>query len=52
MNQVLCECGFAVRDEDEDRVVEVVLQHVSATHPELAENVTPAVVRGWIELVS
>jgi hypothetical protein len=28
-----------------------VLQHVSVTHPELAENVTPGVVRGWIELV-
>lgn len=51
MNQVLCECGFSVRDEDEDRVVEMVLQHVSSTHPELVGNVTPAVVRGWIELV-
>ncbi|TWF75364.1 uncharacterized protein DUF1059 [Pseudonocardia hierapolitana] len=51
MNQVNCECGFSVRNEDEDRVVEVVLQHVASTHPELAENVTPAVVRGWIELM-
>jgi predicted small metal-binding protein len=51
MNQVNCECGFSVRDGDEDRVVEVVLQHVARTHPELAESVTPAVVRGWIELV-
>jgi predicted small metal-binding protein len=51
MNQVNCECGFSVRDEDEDRVVEVVLQHVASTHPELAESVTPAVARGWIERV-
>lgn len=51
MNQVLCECGFAARDEDENRVVEVVMQHVHSTHPELADNVTPAVVRGWIEVV-
>lgn len=51
MNQVNCECGFSVRDENEDRVVELVLQHVARTHPELAESVSPAVVRGWIELV-
>ncbi|HLU58196.1 MAG TPA: hypothetical protein VKZ81_22285 [Pseudonocardia sp.] len=51
MNQVNCECGFSVRDEDEDRVVEAVLAHVASTHPDLAPNVTPAVVRGWIELV-
>jgi predicted small metal-binding protein len=51
MNLVNCECGFSVRDENEDRVIGAVLQHVASTHPELAENVTPAVVRGWIELV-
>jgi predicted small metal-binding protein len=51
VNQVTCECGYYVRDNDEDHVVELVLQHVSAAHPELVETVTPAVVRGWIEIV-
>jgi len=51
MNQVNCECGFSARDEDEDRLVQGVLQHVASTHPELVENVTPSVVRGWIEVV-
>lgn len=51
MNQVSCECGYHVRDDDEDRVVDLVLQHVSSAHPELVEAVTPAVVRSWIEIV-
>lgn len=51
MNQVSCECGYSVRDEDEDRVVQTVLGHVSSDHPELVDSVTPQVVRGWIEVV-
>ncbi|MGI5129635.1 hypothetical protein ACQEVB_22700 [Pseudonocardia sp. CA-107938] len=51
MNQVSCECGYAVRDDDEEQVITTVLQHVSADHPELVGSVTPAVVRGWIEVV-
>jgi predicted small metal-binding protein len=51
MNQVLCECGFSARDEDETQVVEAVMEHVNRTHPELADAVTPVVVRGWIEVV-
>jgi hypothetical protein len=51
VNQVDCECGFRARDDDEDRVVELVLEHVSAKHPDLAETVTPLVIRRWIEQV-
>jgi hypothetical protein len=51
VNQVDCECGFRARDDDEDRVVELVLEHVSSSHPELAETVTPLVIRRWIEHV-
>jgi predicted small metal-binding protein len=49
--QVNCECGYAARDDDEDRLVKSVLEHVTASHPELVDQVTPDVVRGWIELV-
>lgn len=51
MNQVSCECGFSVQDPDEDRVVELTMQHVSAAHPDLVDSVTPGVVRGWVEVV-
>jgi predicted small metal-binding protein len=51
MNQVTCECGFAARAPQEDQVVDDVLAHVSADHPDLAPAVTPDVVRGWIEVV-
>jgi predicted small metal-binding protein len=50
-NQVSCECGYSVRDADEQRVVEQTLQHVRSDHPDLVATVTPDVVRGWIELV-
>ncbi|WP_219414493.1 hypothetical protein [Pseudonocardia nigra] len=51
MNQVSCECGFSARDDDEDRVADMTMQHVRASHPDLADQVTPDVVRGWVELV-
>jgi predicted small metal-binding protein len=51
VNQVSCECGYSVRDPDEERVVEETLQHVRSSHPDLVGSVTPEVVRGWIELV-
>jgi predicted small metal-binding protein len=51
MNQVSCECGYSVRDNNEDRLVELVLVHVQSTHPELTETITPDIVRSWIEIV-
>jgi predicted small metal-binding protein len=51
MNQVSCECGYSIQDKDEDRLVELVLQHVQSTHPDLIDTVTPDVVRAWIEIV-
>jgi predicted small metal-binding protein len=51
MNQVNCECGFSARDNNEDRVVDMTLQHVASAHPDLVGTVTPDVVRGWIEPV-
>jgi predicted small metal-binding protein len=51
VNQVSCECGYSVRDADEQRVVDKTMQHVESSHPDLVGTVTPDVVRGWIELV-
>jgi predicted small metal-binding protein len=51
VKQVSCECGYSVRDADEQRVVEQTLQHVATAHPDLVDTVTPDVVRGWVELV-
>lgn len=49
--QVSCECGYQAREDNEDTLVKTVLDHVHDTHPELVEQVTPDVVRGWIELI-
>jgi predicted small metal-binding protein len=51
MNKVSCECGFVTQDEQEQRVVDDVLAHVRSDHPDLVDNVTPDVVRGWIEVI-
>jgi predicted small metal-binding protein len=51
MNQVRCECGYATRSDAEQQVVDEVLAHVRQDHPDLVAQVTPDVVRGWIELV-
>ena len=51
MNQVTCECGFEARAGAEGQVVDQVLTHVRTDHPDLVAQVTPDVVRGWIELV-
>ncbi len=49
--QVSCECGYQVRDADEDALVRTVQRHVSDNHPELVDQVTPEMIKGWIELV-
>ena len=51
MNRVSCECGFQTEATEEQQVVDNVLAHVRSDHPDLIDNVTPDVVRGWIEVV-
>jgi predicted small metal-binding protein len=51
MNQVTCECGFEAKATGEGQVVDDVLAHMRSDHPDLVGQVTPDVVRGWIELV-
>ena len=49
--QVRCECGFTARGDTDDAVIETVLVHVAAEHPELADTETAEDIRGWIELL-
>jgi predicted small metal-binding protein len=49
--QVRCECGFTARGDTDDAVIEKVLVHVAAEHPELAGTETADDIRGWIELL-
>ena len=51
LHQVSCECGYQAREDDEAAVIRTVQQHVRDSHPELVDQVTPDVIRGWIELV-
>ncbi|MEV0715415.1 DUF1059 domain-containing protein [Asanoa sp. NPDC050611] len=49
--QVRCECGFVARGDTDEAVIALVLEHVAADHPDLAETETADDIRGWIELV-
>ncbi|MDT7697459.1 MAG: hypothetical protein QOI75_6829 [Pseudonocardiales bacterium] len=49
--QVKCECGYQAREDNEETLIKTVLGHVHDSHPELVDQVTPDVVRDWIELV-
>lgn len=49
-SQVICECGYVMRDDDEDRVVALVRDHIRTDHPELVDIATPDIIRTWIEI--
>jgi len=49
-SQVICECGYVMRDDDEDQVVALVRDHIRADHPELLDMATPETIRTWIEI--
>ncbi|WP_433364736.1 DUF1059 domain-containing protein [Actinoplanes sp. CA-142083] len=49
--QVRCECGFVARGDSDDAVIQLVLAHVAADHPDLVELETADYIRGWIELL-
>jgi hypothetical protein len=51
-SQVKCECGYVIRDDDEDRVVVLTRSHIGTDHPELLAAVTPEMIRTWIEVVA
>jgi predicted small metal-binding protein len=49
-SQVTCECGYVMRDDDEDRLVALVREHISTDHPALLDTATPEMIRTWIEI--
>jgi hypothetical protein len=49
--RVRCECGYTARGETDAVVIALVLAHVAADHPDLAETETADDIRAWIELV-
>jgi len=49
-SQVICECGYVMRDDDEDRVVALVREHIRTDHPEMLHMATPETIRTWIEI--
>jgi predicted small metal-binding protein len=49
-SQVTCECGYVMRDDDEDRLVALVREHISTDHPALLDMATPEAIRTWIEI--
>lgn len=49
---VICECGYVMRDDDEDRVVALVRDHIRTDHPELLDMATPETIRTWIEITT
>ena len=49
-NQVTCECGYVICDDDEDRVVALVRDHIRSDHPALLDMATPEMIRSWIEI--
>jgi predicted small metal-binding protein len=49
-NQVICECGYVIRDDDEEQVVAMVRDHIRADHPALLNMATPETIRTWIEI--
>ena len=49
-NQVTCECGYVMRDDDEDRVMALVREHIRTDHPALLEMATSEMIRTWIEI--
>ena len=46
---VRCECGFIVRGENENEVIEKVEAHVREQHPDLAGKISRDDIYGMIE---
>jgi predicted small metal-binding protein len=48
--QVTCECGYVMQEDDEDRLVALVRDHISTDHPDLLDMATSEMIRNWIEI--
>jgi predicted small metal-binding protein len=40
--RIVCECGYVIRGEDDERVVELGREHMRANHPAIAAVITAA----------
>jgi predicted small metal-binding protein len=49
--QVRCECGYTARGDTDEVVIDQILAHLAADHPELVGTETADDIRGWIELL-
>jgi predicted small metal-binding protein len=38
--RIVCECGYVIRGEDDERVVELGRAHMEANHPAIAAVIT------------
>ncbi len=50
--QVVCECGFVVRADTEQEVLEGIRDHMRADHPELLEKVSDEQILDWVEIIA
>ena len=51
LRQVRCECGYIARGRSDNEVTSLILAHIAADHPDLAESETAENIRTLIELV-
>ena len=49
--QIVCECGYIVRGDTEDEVVDLTLEHLRSDHPQLAAQITRDEIVALIEVV-
>ena len=47
--QINCECGYVVRGDSEQEVIDGARDHMRVDHPDLLDTVTEDDLRGWIE---
>ena len=49
--QITCECGYVIRGDSDDSVVDGAREHMRVDHPDLVGKVTDDDLRGWVEEV-
>jgi predicted small metal-binding protein len=49
--QITCECGYIVRGETEDEVVDLTMDHLRSDHPPLADQLSRDEIVALIEVV-
>lgn len=50
-SQITCECGYVIRGADDDEVVAMTREHLRRDHPDVADSVTPDMIRSWVEVM-